>query len=110
MKHESPFAKINGIISEPSSALDDLRIIASNGGRLDGPTRAIISDAADELEATQKLLLSTQASLIEAHARLIATNDRLIELLKKNAPAIRPLSVTLFNWPIAHNWMPSPKG
>lgn len=80
---ESPFATIGRIISEPSNAFDDLRIIAGGPARLDTPAREIIRSAADELEATQRAYRATLEQLVETQRRLIAVNDQLI----------------------AHNWM-----
>ncbi len=77
---ESPFQTVSRIISEPSNGFDDLRIIATSGTKLDKPTRALIAAAADELEQTQRMLVSTQAALIEAQAQLMALKDRLLTI------------------------------
>lgn len=82
MTVESPFVTNSRIINEPSNAYDDLHIIATSGQRLDPPTRAIIAAAADELQATQRLLVMTQVSLIETQQRLIAVNDQLLAARK----------------------------
>lgn len=92
MSIESPFVTTSRIINEPTNAFDDLRIIATSGERLDRPTRAIIANAADELEATQKLLLATQVKLIEVQGRLIAVNDQMLVLRRAGHPTIIPIT------------------
>jgi hypothetical protein len=86
---ESSFATVARIVSEPSNAFDDLRIIASGPARLDASSRELIRLAADELETTQRAFIAVQAQLIETQRRLIAVNDQLIEARKAAMPAPR---------------------
>ena len=81
---ESPFVTTSRIINERSNAFDDLRIIATGDGKLDTPAREILAAAADELEATLRTLVLTQAALIETQQRLIAVNDQLISARKSS--------------------------
>lgn len=59
---------------------NDLRIIATETGRLDSADRAKIIEAAHYFEATQAALVQAQRELIEANARRQAMSDRLLEL------------------------------
>lgn len=97
MTVESPFVTTSHILNEPSNAFDDLHIIATSGQRLDKPTRAIIAAAADELQATQRLLVMTQLSLIETQQRLIAVNDQLLAARKAALPVGQGLTASFGN-------------
>lgn len=59
--------------------VDELRIIARDGGRLSTDDRAKIAEAAEEFERTQRDLFSARAQLIEANARRIALTEQIIE-------------------------------
>jgi hypothetical protein len=85
---ESPFVTVSKILSEPSNGLDDLRIIADSGTRLDTPTRELILAAALEMENNQRLLWQMQEKLTETLARMMALNDQLLA-----ARALIPYSV-----------------
>ena len=74
---ESPFSVTNKIINEPTNGYDDLRIIAKDRGGMD---RALIEDAADEFENTQRNLVQVYAQLVEAQQKLIAANDIILAL------------------------------
>jgi hypothetical protein len=59
---------------------NDLRIIATETGRLDSADRAKIIEAAHYFEETQAALAQAQRELIEANARRLAMSERLFEL------------------------------
>jgi uncharacterized protein (UPF0248 family) len=75
--YESPYTAINKVLTEPTNGYDDLRIIAKDRGGMD---RALIEDAADEFETTQRNLVQVYAQLIEAQQKLIAANDVILAL------------------------------
>ena len=62
-----------------SDTLDELRIIASDGGTLSKADCAVLNRAADELENAYRMLISTQAALIESQARRLALRERVLE-------------------------------
>ena len=65
-----------------SEYADILRIIASEGGRLDANDRAAIIKAAEELEKALHKNDRMCSDIIEANARLLAMGERLKELQK----------------------------
>ena len=75
-----------------SDLSDELRIIATESGRLSGADRAVIIQAAEYLEETQRVLVQAQRELIEANARRMAATERLLEL---NPPS----------WSISSGWL-----
>lgn len=80
-----------------SDTFEQLRIIASDGGRLDTADRVLIAHAADELENVCRLLLVMQAELIESQQRRLALNERLIEL-QRLAPFTPAMWATRIEW------------
>ncbi|HLH92079.1 MAG TPA: hypothetical protein VKX28_26905 [Xanthobacteraceae bacterium] len=79
--------------------VDELAIIAKDGGRLSPRDCALIARAAAELEHTSALLIKTQAAMLEAQAKQLATAERLLE---QRRPALAHWHGT-FVWP-AGNW------
>lgn len=59
---------------------NDLRIIATETGRLDNADRAKIIEAAQYVEETQRALVQAQRELIEANAHRRAATERLLEI------------------------------
>ena len=74
-----------------SEYADILRIIASEGGRLDANDRAAIIKAAEELEDALHKNERMCADIIEANARLIAMGERLKEMRKQGQAKHQPL-------------------
>lgn len=94
---ESPYVTVNRVLSEPVNAADDLRIIATSGTKLDRPTREIVANAAEELEATQRLLIATQQALSESLHIRAALTERLSEVYREPGIGLvipGPLSMT----------------
>lgn len=74
---------------------DELRIIARDGGRLDMADRARISEAADEVEATQRELVRTNLAPIESNAQRIALNEKLLETLRRrDSQKVQPFTMS----------------
>lgn len=94
---ESPFAITAAIISERANAFDDLRIIARDCKSLSVADRALIESAADELETSQRGHLATYTQLLETQQRLIAANEQLIEMRRKQPPAMK--------WSLSSGWI-----
>lgn len=72
---------------------NDLRIIATEPGRLSRDDRATIIQAAEYFEETQRALVQAQRELIEANAMRVAATERLLELRP-------PLS-----WAMSSGWL-----
>jgi hypothetical protein len=77
---ESPFATMNAIINEPSNPVDELRIIAKDGGRLTELDRAALRRAADEFDHVQRALVQCYSELVETKQHLEAATDRLTKV------------------------------
>lgn len=86
---ESPYQTVSKVLNETTNGYDDLRIIAKDRGGMD---RALIEDAADELENTQRNLVQVYAKLIEAQQKLIAANDVILALRCRIYPGL-PMTV-----------------
>ena len=99
---ESPFQVTHQILTEIPNVVDELRIIAKDGGRLDAPKRELIASAADELETAYKALIQLHAQLIETQRRLIAVNEQLIEARKVALP--KPKSLPFMS--LSSGWIP----
>ncbi len=95
--NESPYVTTSRIINEPSNLSDDLRIIADSGTRLDTPTRAIIRQAAELLDESQRMIINTNARLIETQRQWLATNEQLIEA-RKVAGHAEPIGMMAPAW------------
>lgn len=72
---------------------NDLRIIATESGRLDSADRAKIIEAAQYVEETQHALVRAHRELVEANAQRVAATERLLELRP-------PLA-----WSISSGWL-----
>lgn len=69
--------------------VEELRVMAKDGGHLTLQDRQVIARAAEIVEEMTK----TQAALIESQAMRIALNDRLLGLVnERNAKALAPIS------------------
>lgn len=77
-------------------ACDVLRIIAGEAP-LSEADKALLRQAADQLEFAQRDLISTYAKLIETQQRLIAVNDQLIAERKAKLPIAK--------WSLSSGWM-----
>jgi hypothetical protein len=78
---------------------DDLRIIATETGRLSIADRAMIARAANDLEMAIHHAISLNAQLIEANGHRIALSDQLIAERRKAAPAQDALP-----WSMSTGW------
>jgi hypothetical protein len=74
---ESPFATLNAIIGEPTNPVDELRIIAKDGGRLTEMDRDALRRGADEFENMQRALTHCYAEVLELRQKAQALTDRL---------------------------------
>jgi hypothetical protein len=62
---------------------DELRIIATETGRLSATDRATIARAANDLETAINRAISLDRQLLEANAHRVALNDQLIAERRK---------------------------
>lgn len=80
---------------------DELRIIAKDA-MLESADRAVLVQAAAEMEWFQSALIETQAALIQSQQRQIATNEQLIAARKSAPKPIDPIWTTLFSGPVTY--------
>lgn len=83
MSLQSPFQATAHILAEPSNMSDEVRIIATDSGRLTANDRQVLLLAAEELEHAYKLLIATQAALIESQQQRLALNDALMDARRR---------------------------
>ncbi len=85
--------------------VDELRIIAKDA-KLEHADRAMLAQAASEMEWLQKTLSETQAALIQSQQRQIATNEQLIEARKAAPKPVDPIWTTVFSGRLILNGWP----
>jgi hypothetical protein len=80
---------------------DELRIIATETGRLSVADRATIASAANDLEAAINRAIELDAKLLEANAHRVALADQLTAERSKTAKAAAPVGLS---WSMSTGW------
>ncbi len=81
-----------------TDTLEELKIIAQDGGRLDDRDKGIINQAVIQLEAMEKLLFNANKALAGANAALIGANKALSDGRKTMQQVHAQLEATQ-HWP-----------